>query len=191
VKDASSFSGTPVPVGDVCARCASVSDTCCCLTPGQEEHCFPISAPERQAMQDAGAGDDALFTQENTPAFVDNLARLFPGEDTTLRALFPLGGQHHRLNLVPAQGTDGPMLACRLLGPQGCTLPRQARPYYCRLFPFWLRGRSVLYFEFNQCQAVRERRGPGQMYLALGMSEKLARELYASLRTAWGLPARA
>ena len=177
----------PVPDADVCARCAQTSDTCCALTPGQEEFCFPISTLERAAMEAAGATADNFHSQQNTPAFVDNLARLFPAEETALHGLFPLGGQHHRLALAPR----GNVLACSLLGPAGCSLPRAARPLYCRLFPFWVRDGKVEYFDFLQCQAVRERSGSGQMYLSLGMSEKQARTLYAELRHAWGLPARA
>lgn len=172
---------------EVCARCARSSGTCCTLATGQEEFCFPLSGAERAAMEAAGAGPGHFQEQENTPGFVDNLCRLFPGEEEAVRVLFPPGEAHHRLALAPtAAGT----LACRLLGPAGCGLPRQARPYYCRLFPFWVQGGAVLYFDFQECQAVRERRGSGQMYAALGTSEGDARELYASLRQSWGLARR-
>lgn len=138
-------------------------------------------------MEQGGAGPEHFQSQENTPDFLDNLCRLFPGEEEEVRALFPQRGIHDRLAVTDnASGS----LSCRLLGPEGCTLPRDARPLYCRLFPFWVRGGSVLYFDFQDCQAVRERRGPGQMYQALGMDEGEARELYAALRQAWGLPRR-
>lgn len=171
----------------VCARCAQNSGTCCSLAVGHEEYCFPISATERRAMEKAGAGPGHFQAQENTPGFLDNLCRLFPGEEAAVGALFPQGGFHDRLAVG---GNASGSLSCLLLGPQGCALPRQARPLYCRLFPFWVRGGSVLYFDFQECQAVRERRGPGQMYQALGMGEDEARALYASLRQAWGLPRR-
>lgn len=171
----------------VCARCAEHSGTCCSLAKGNEECCFPLSATERGAMEAAGATQDHFQPQENTPGFLENLCRLFPGEEDTVRALFPLGGEHDRLAVRDnASGS----LSCRLLGPNGCGLPREARPLYCRLFPFWVRGGSVLYFDFQECLAVHERRGPGQMYEALGMSEGEARDLYAALRQAWGLPRR-
>ena len=171
----------------VCARCAEHSGTCCSLARGSEEYCFPLSATERRAMEQAGAGPEHFCGQENTPGFLDNLCRLFPGEEEVVRGLFPAGGDHHRL-AVTDNGQES--VSCRLLGPGGCTLPRQARPLYCRLFPFWVRGGSVLFFDFQDCQAVRERRGPGPMYQALGMGEGEARELYAALRQAWGLPRR-
>lgn len=171
----------------VCARCAEHSATCCSLDRGNEQYCFPLSATERRAMEQGGAGPEHFQSQENTPDFQDNLCRLFPGEEEEVRALFPQRGVHDRLAVTDnASGS----LSCRLLGPEGCTLPRDARPLYCRLFPFWVRGGSVLYFDFQDCQAVRERRGPGQMYQALGMDEGEARELYAALRQAWGLPRR-
>lgn len=171
----------------VCARCARHCATCCSLARGSEEFCFPLSATERQAMEQAGAEARHFQAQENTSGFLDNLCRLFPGEEEVVRALFPAGGGHDRLAV--ADNASG-SVSCRLLGPQGCMLPRQARPLYCRLFPFWVRSGSVLYFDFPDCQAVRERRGPGQMYQALGMDEGEALSLYAALRQAWGLPRR-
>ena len=171
----------------VCARCARQSGTCCSLEVGNEEYCFPVSPTERQAMEQAGAGPEHFHPQDNTPEFLDNILRLFPGEDEVVRALFPADARHDRLAVRP---NDAGSLSCMLLGPTGCALPRSARPLYCRLFPFWVRGGTVLYFDFQDCQAVRERRGPGQMYQALGMDEGEARALYASLRQAWGLTRR-
>jgi Fe-S-cluster containining protein len=170
----------PVPDTDSCSRCAETSGTCCCLTPGQEEFCFPLSERERTDMEAAGAGPEMFCTQANTPAFLDNLGRLFPGEGEKLRTLFPAGGAHIRLT-VSLTG------ACRLLGPRGCRLPREARPYYCRLFPFWIREGRQMYFEFKECQALRESRGGAGLLKRLGMTETGVFNLYHRLREAWGL----
>ncbi len=134
-------------------------------------------------MEAAGAGAEMFCTQANTPAFIDNLCRLFPGEDAKVRALFPAEGSHDRL-YVNLTG------ACGLLGPQGCRLPREARPYFCRLFPFWIRGGRQLYFEFKECQALRESRGGGGLLKRLGMTEAGVFDLYQRLREAWGLTER-
>jgi len=173
----------PVRDADACRRCAEATATCCCLTPGQEEFCFPLSGLERAAMEAAGAGADMFFIQDNTPAFVDNLCRLFPGEEAALQALFPVGGAHDRLALTPAG-------ACLLLGPEGCRLPRQARPFYCRLFPFWIRSGRQLYFEFKDCLALRESRGGAGLLKRLGMTETGVFDTYHQLREAWGLTRR-
>ncbi|MBA4358517.1 MAG: zinc/iron-chelating domain-containing protein [Desulfovibrio sp.] len=176
-------SAAPVRDADACRRCAEFFGTCCCLTPGQEEFCFPLSARERADMEAAGAGAAMFFTQDNTPAFVDNLCRLFPGEEASVRALFPAGGSHERLALSPSG-------ACLLLGPEGCRLPREARPYYCRLFPFWIRGGRQMYFEFKQCQALRESQGGAGLLKRLGLTETGVFDMYQRLREAWGLTGR-
>lgn len=166
---------------DVCARCAKVSGTCCTLSPGQEEYCFPLSARERADMERAGARDEHFFSQANTEAFLDNICRLFPGEAAAIQALFPTNGVHDRL-AVSAAG------ACLLLGPQGCLLPRVARPLYCRLFPFWLRAGRQLYFEFSTCLAQAEARDGAGLLGRLDMTAAGVRQLYLELRRAWDLP---
>lgn len=173
----------PARDADACARCARSSGTCCTLTPGQEEFCFPLSALERADMEAAGAGPETFCAQENTQAFVDNLCRLFPGEEAALDALFPAGGVHDRLALSPSG-------ACLLLGPEGCRLPREARPYYCRLFPFWIKAGRQLYFEFKECQALRESTRGAGLLKRLGMTETGVFDLYHRLRRAWGLTGR-
>lgn len=174
---------TPACDADACRRCAERSGTCCALTPGQEEFCFPLSASERTAMEAAGAEASMFIAQDNTPAFVDNISRLFPGEDAHIRALFPAGGSHDRLAILPTG-------ECMMLGPEGCRLPREARPLYCRLFPFWIRSGRQMYFEFTDCQALRESRGGAALLRRLGMTETEVFDMYHSLREAWGLKGR-
>jgi len=131
-------------------------------------------------MEAAGAEPEVFFSQPNTAGFVDNLSRLFPGEGVHIHELFPPEGVHDRL----AVDADG---ACLLLGPEGCRLPREARPYYCRLFPFWIRSGRQMYFEFKECQALRESRGGAGLLKRLGMTETGVFDLYHRLREAWGL----
>ena len=173
----------PVPEADACRRCAESSGTCCTLSPGEEEYCFPLSGRERADMEAAGAEPDSFSPQANTQAFLDNICRLFPGEVAKIQALFPAGGSHDRLAVSP----DG---ACLLLGPNGCSLPRAARPLYCRLFPFWVRTGRQMYFEFKDCQALRESRGGAGLLKRLGMTEQGVFDLYHRLREAWGLSER-
>jgi len=166
--------------GSVCARCALHGGTCCALLPGEEELCFPVSAVERARMEAAGARPEHFTRQANTRGFVENMARLFPGDEAALARLFPPQGGHDRLSILPGG-------ACALLNFDGCALPREARPLYCRLFPFWMQGGRTLYFEMESCQAQRERRGGAGLGGILGMTGKDIHGLYASLRTAWGL----
>jgi Fe-S-cluster containining protein len=173
----------PAPDTDACTRCAENCGTCCTLAPGNEQYCFPLSPCERADMEAAGAGPETFYCQANTPDFLDNLCRLFPGEGAKVREVFPAEGVHDRLAVSPAG-------ACLLLGPQGCRLPREARPYYCRLFPFWIRTGQLMFFEFKDCLAVRESRGGAGLLKRLGMTEKGVFDLYHRLREAWGLSER-
>jgi Fe-S-cluster containining protein len=172
-------SGIPPDI-NVCARCATRFGSCCTLTPGQEEYCFPLSAQERQRMIAAGAEPEHIARQENTDGFLDNLCRLLPGDADTIRGIFPLGCEHERLAITDTG-------RCRLLGDEGCRLPREARPLYCLLYPFWIRSGLMLYFEYDRCLALREGRGARALLHSLGMSETGVRILHNDLRKAWGL----
>jgi Fe-S-cluster containining protein len=166
---------------DVCARCAAAGPTCCRLEPGQEEHCFPVSEIESHRILEADAGTGAFASEPNTTAFKANLRKLFPGIGQVVDALFPLNKHHLRL----ATDASG---ACKLLGPAGCVLPREARPYYCRLFPFWVLGGRLHVFEAASCLVRREHRGQAGLLAALSTTESEVRRLHGRLRMAWGLP---
>lgn len=167
----------------VCARCAASGPTCCTLTPGQEEFCFPLSEIERHRILEAGAGKGFFAQEANTSAFLDNLRKLFPGEEGRLDELFPARGAHFRL----ATGPDG---ECKLLGPEGCTLPREARPYYCRLFPLWPQRGEVMVFGAGRCLARQEAHGLNAILRLLGESKENLRHLHGRLRLAWGFRPR-
>jgi Fe-S-cluster containining protein len=167
---------------DICQRCAQGGPTCCCLEPGAEQGCFPLAPAERDRILGVLSGAAGAFAREaNSPAFVENMKALFPGEEELVAELFPEGGFHLRL-AVDAAGR------CRLLGPQGCVLPREARPHYCRLFPLWPVGRTVMAFAAERCLAWREGRSLRRMLALLQTTEKNVKELHGRLRLAWGLP---
>jgi len=111
------------------------------------------------------------------------MQELFPGERALIAAVFPPGGAHWRLALQ----ADG---ACVFLRTDGCALPRDARPAYCRIFPFWVRDREIQHFSLRDCQAQREQRGRPALQRCFGLSDADVFELYAVLRRGWGLPPR-
>ncbi|GFK94971.1 hypothetical protein NNJEOMEG_02819 [Fundidesulfovibrio magnetotacticus] len=164
----------------VCARCAAVGATCCRLNPGQEDICFPVSELERQRIVEYGPRLGGLTGAPNSKSFLDNLRRLFPGDRALVTRRFPPHGEHLRLATRP----DG---ACAFLAPDGCVLPREARPYYCRLFPFWISAGAVTAFEARGCLACTEARTVAGMLELLGMTPANVRELHGRLRLAWGL----
>ena len=166
---------------DVCARCAVRGSTCCRLTPGQEELCFPVSEIERQRIIEAAPGVGGLTGAANTRTFLAHMTRLFPRDRRRMAELFPLGGQHLRL----ATRLDG---SCLFLGPEGCALPREVRPYYCRLFPFWVSAGAVAAFEASCCLAAQESGAVKPLLRQLRMTPGMVLELHGRMRMAWGLP---
>jgi Fe-S-cluster containining protein len=164
----------------VCARCAQGGSTCCKLAPGQEDLCFPVSEIERQRMVEFGPKLGGLTGAPNSKSFLDNLMRLFPNDRAHLVRLFPGHGEHLRLATHP----DG---RCTFLGPAGCALAREIRPYYCRLFPFWVSAGAVTAFEPRQCLASAEGRTAGKMLALLAMNRSLVLELHGRMRMAWGM----
>ncbi|WP_320170067.1 zinc/iron-chelating domain-containing protein [Maridesulfovibrio sp.] len=164
----------------VCARCAAKGPTCCEITPGLEEVCFPVSDFERERIRECVPYSGGFVLQPNTAVFIENLLRLFPDQRRTVREVFPPGGMHYRL-AVDSSGK------CVFLGAEGCRIPVEARPFYCRLFPFWIdeRGRISL-LEIERCLARHENKTPSRLFGALGTSQSKVRQLHAGLRTAWG-----
>ena len=165
----------------ICTLCALRGKTCCTLVPGNEELCFPLSEAE-QALIAGWAGDSAGLFEDmpNSPAFRDSLDYLFPEDRPRLRELFPKGGRHLRLNTTP----DGD---CRLLGPQGCRLPRDKRPWYCRIFPFWVRWGQVMVIPSGTCLGVRKAPTKEATLELYAMTDAEVLEIFASLRRTWGL----
>ncbi len=166
----------------VCARCAALGPTCCELTPGQEELCFPVSLMEKRRIDEfLGLELGGLAHERNSRAFVNNLVRLFPRERKIVETLFPSKGEHLRL----ATDKTG---RCVFLGPGGCGLPNEVRPYYCRLFPFWVSGSRLTIFTPPGCLAYREGRSERPMLELLETAAVKMIDLYCRLRMAWGLP---
>ena len=165
----------------VCSRCARTGPTCCRLLPGQEEFCFPVSLEEKARIREVAADKGGFELQANSEAFLQHVARLFPGEEAEVRALFHPRKEHIRL----AVDADG---ACRFLGASGCRLPREVRPYYCRLFPFWVAEGGVTAFDSPTCLARQESVSIRRLLAALGARASEVKDLYGRLRLLWGLP---
>ncbi len=166
----------------VCKRCTDRGPTCCRLQPGEEEVCFPLSEMERDRILEFAKDKGAFVQQPNTRPFVENIKRLFPGDKELIEQLFP----EHHFHLRLATRQDG---SCVFLGPEGCTLPREARPHYCLVFPFWITGGSrMTVFTPPGCLAVEESGTVLKLLEHMGMTEAEVRHLHGRIRLAWGLP---
>lgn len=165
---------------DICTLCALRGKTCCTLVPGNEELCFPISLEEREMILACGHGPELFVKMPNSPAFRDSLDYLFPEDRPRLRELFPKGDEHFRLGTKP----EG---ECLLLGPKGCRLPRENRPWYCRIFPFWARWGEVMVIPSPTCLGVRKAPEKDAALALYGVAEADIVALFIALRRAWNL----
>jgi Fe-S-cluster containining protein len=128
-------------------------------------------------------GDAVCAAEKNSPEFFQAMLRLFPGEKVLLKQLFPADQRHFRLRLRP----DG---SCVFQGAKGCRLPRGVRPWYCRLFPAWVRGRTADLFQSESCLIARRAVSPAQGLELLSTTAGETRRLYEALREDWGLSPR-
>ncbi|WP_243438383.1 YkgJ family cysteine cluster protein [Fundidesulfovibrio soli] len=171
---------TSSPDTYVCAQCASLGPTCCRLEPGQEDLCFPVSELERQRIVDAAPQMGGLTGAPNTAPFLAHMMRLFPRDRAHMASLFPSHGGHLRLATRPDGG-------CSFLAAEGCILPREVRPYYCRLFPFWVSAGAVAAFDASGCLACKRSKGVRELLAQLGMSHAMVLDLHGRMRLAWGM----
>lgn len=166
----------------ICARCAAVNPTCCRTNPENGDKCFPLSEAEKERLvpHAASLGVPVAEVEYNTPEFLALMFELFPDKKKELRAALPQGGTHLRLPL----SADG---SCLFLQEDGCFLPRDARPWYCQLFPIWVRQRYFDRFQPEGCLLTREAGRLPEVFTALGLSREEAKSIYLSLCRDWGL----
>ena len=140
--------------------------------PGPEASKRPQEPPER--------GDNICASELNVPEFINSMREMFPRDKKLINGLFPARGRHLTLRIRD----DG---SCIFLGAKGCRLPREVRPWYCRIFPAWVVGGSLTLFLLQDCLISHRAKGPADGLRMLGASPAHIRALYARLREDWGL----
>lgn len=167
---------------DICARCAEKYPTCCRISPGQEDSCFPLSRREQERLEQfTGSLPGPAFVQsKNTKPFLRQLHKLFPLDAAALNRLFPLNRMHQRLGVT----ADG---SCVFLGPAGCIVPEDNRPYYCRMHPFWFVGPRLIGFASPSCLALQYHTTPEGLFSLFNTNRPALWDVYSRLRVSWGL----
>lgn len=166
----------------ICIRCAAVNPTCCKTPPAKRANCFPLSFAEEERLLPHALklGLPSHEVEENTPEFVKLMYALFPDRRAAVRKGFPKEGTHMRLPL----GEKG---ECLFLREDGCALPREARPWYCQLFPLWVRNGFFDYFVSESCLLAQEAKNLGDVFALLGISREETKALYHALCRDWGM----
>jgi Fe-S-cluster containining protein len=173
----------------ICARCAAKGPTCCQLAaPDSAESahiCFPISENEQQRIKNCLVNNlppvDLFTNTPNSESFLAAMLTLFPAEEPVLKKLHPAQAEHARMNL----NTDGSCVC--LSKSSGCILSVDARPWYCRIFPFWVIKNRLLVFTSADCLAVKQKKLP-EILQVFSADKNTVFALYENLRRDWGFP---
>ena len=181
----------------ICAECSQQTGGCCRTDPSEVLYCFPLSIPELDRLlpyahladgyEPTLSPKNAVCVAEpNTKEFVGAMKALFPQEHQQVTDLFPLKttsgatATHHRIKTR----SDG---SCVFLTPQGCCLPRQARPWYCLLFPAWVQKNTLNFFMSEVCLAAKQAHSPAEGAALVGMKPADAFALFKLLLHDWGM----
>ncbi len=180
-------------VVELCRVCSLETGGCCRvpdpLTPG-----FPLSGPELERLaahthltapaDPPEAPVDPLkrvaMSAPNSPEFLAAMGVLLPRHKRDIAALFPEGGTYCKLRLDPAGH-------CVFRGENGCRLPHEVRPWYCRLFPLWMQGGSVVLMHPEGCRLRDVAGTPLEAMRLLGLRAPEVSLLFEALLRDWSL----
>ena len=165
-----------------CTICARKGSTCCNARQNRKGIGFPLSKIEKQIISTYNKRKDGCFTVRtlNSPEFLAKLKYIFPKDIYRIQELFPENDYHECLS-TDTQGS------CSFLGSTGCLLSEEAKPLYCKIFPFWVVGKKMGFFRFENCQAQKDA-GTFQTVLKhFNMNSSQICSLYDELRQLLGL----
>ncbi|MBS2023632.1 MAG: YkgJ family cysteine cluster protein [Deltaproteobacteria bacterium] len=139
--------GLPISLGpSVCGRCVAAGGGCCTSEPGIFGP--PLTRADEERIAAATGLTPRKFVHVRS---VDAEEQRAWEEDVPSAKGIVVRGKVRSL-----ARPDG---RCLLLTERGCSLPLDARPLQCRLFPFVVRGRSLTVQPAGECLAVREADG--------------------------------
>jgi Fe-S-cluster containining protein len=155
-----------------CALCHASGRGCCRLAARGPENVFGLTQAEIKAMAKASglAANQFTVSDQASPELIAQAEALHPALARTLNH-----GARLRLK-VDSHGI------CCFLKPDGCSLPRRARPIFCRMYPVFVapQGELVLIFK-EDCLAQEGAASPEEVLKRLGQTEKSLRNLHARL----------
>jgi Fe-S-cluster containining protein len=120
---------------------------------------------------------DFAVAEPNDKIFVRELRRLLPGYPVS--EVFQTSGSHWRLKTA---GND-----CVFLTKSGCLLPRECRPLYCRLFPFWIFGGKIVLMDAVNCLGAHEAVSVQEALKLFRVSADEISALFHHMMISWGL----
>jgi Fe-S-cluster containining protein len=157
--------------------------SCCTLRPENNEGLpAPVSEPEIERILSFFRNkkrEDLLDRRINSPQFISQMAILFPDMADSVHKIFPVNGSHSDLKTIGD--------SCIFKGINGCLLPDDARPHFCRIYPFWFFDDEPQIFEDSNCLALENCRTIPEVLLSLGTTSERLKQIHARIYDDWGL----
>lgn len=166
----------------ICAICARDENTCCQKVNDSAGPSFPLSAVEKENISYYFQDKSIQFSvaAPNSAKLILFLNNLFPNDVERVHIQYPEHGYHEQL-LTDDKGH------CVFLGLSGCTLIRKVRPFYCKIFPFWISDNRLGLFHLDYCQAQKDVGSVCKAMARLDIDYFQIVYLYTALRKAWGI----
>ena len=168
---------------DICGQCDSMNRSCCTLRAENNEGLpAPVSEPEIKRilsiLKDKNR-EDLLDSRTNSPQFINQMSFLFPDMADSVHKLFPANENHFELKTVGD--------ACTFKDIDGCLLPDEARPLFCRIYPFWFFDDEPHIFQDSNCIALENSQTIPEVLLSLGTKPEKLKQIHAQICEDWGL----
>ena len=142
----------------------------------------PVSNPEINKIVNflqIREAETVFEPKVNSPFYTQQMLNLFPGMEKIIYLRFPEDGMHYELKTK----ND----ACILLGNEGCILPKEIRPHFCRIYPFWFFGEEPHIFHDSDCLALRTCETIREVFLSLGTTPDQLMRIHKGIRQDWEL----
>lgn len=168
---------------NICGQCDSMGRSCCTLRAENNEGLpAPVSAPEIERILSFFKNkkrEDLLDRIINSPQFINQMSVLFPDMADSIHKIFPENETHFDLKTVKDD--------CIFKAINGCLLPDDARPHFCRIYPFWFFDDEPQIFEDSNCLALENCQTIPEVLLSLGTNSERLKQIHARIYEDWGL----
>jgi Fe-S-cluster containining protein len=168
---------------NICGQCDSMGRSCCTLRAENNQGLpAPVSEPEIERILSFlkfKEKDAFLDTRTNSPQFISQMEILFPDMADSVHKIFPENGIHFDLKTQQD--------ACIFKAINGCILSDEARPHFCRIYPFWFFDGEPHIFEDSNCLALENCQTISEVLLSIGTNTEKQKQIHALICEDWGL----
>lgn len=169
---------------DICRKCHSNHTSCCTVRSDNKEKMMIPPVSENEIEQVLGflghKKREAVFESKNNSTFyIRQMLNLFPAMEKSVFEAFPETKTHFELKTLNN--------ACILLGANGCILPKDVRPHFCRVYPFWFFEDEPQIFQDSECLALQNCETVSEVFLSLGTNPEMLQRIHSQICQDWGL----